>query len=107
MTHVCEVKDGAVERYAMLPEDMGLRRWEKADILGGDAERNSAILRDVLSGTKGAPRDAVLANAAAALVVAGAAQDLPAGVRIAATAVDSGAALDKLERMRALSQAAA
>ena len=107
MTHVCEVKDGVVERYAMLPEDLGLRRWEKADIVGGDAERNAAMLRDVLSGNKGAPRDAVLANAAAALVAGGAAPDLLVGVKIAAASLDSGAALDKLERLRALSQGAA
>jgi anthranilate phosphoribosyltransferase len=106
MTHVCEVKDGQVERYAMLPEDLGVKRWEKAQLAGGDATRNAAILRDVLSGQKGAPRDAVLVNAAAALVAGGAAGDLKSGVKAAASAVDSGAALDKLERLRALSQAA-
>jgi len=106
MTHICEVKDGALERYATLPEDLGLRRWEKAEIVGGDAARNAAVLKDVLSGQKGAPRDAVLANAAAALVAGGAARDLVAGVRLAAEALDSGAALDKLERLRALSHLA-
>ncbi|OFX23807.1 MAG: anthranilate phosphoribosyltransferase [Anaeromyxobacter sp. RBG_16_69_14] len=107
MTHICEVKAGVAERYAMLPEDFGLRRWDKAAIAGGDAERNAAILRDVLSGQKGAPRDAVLANAAAALVAGGAADDLRGGVKLAGAAVDSGAALQKLERLRALSQAVA
>ncbi len=107
MTHVCEVKGDKVERYAMLPEDLGLRRWDKKDILGGDADLNAAILRDVLMGQKGAPRDAVLANAAAALVAGEAAPDLAAGVKIAAAALDSGAALDKLERLRALSQGTA
>jgi anthranilate phosphoribosyltransferase len=105
MTHVAEVKDGAVERYAMLPEDLGLRRWDRSEIAGGDAERNAAILRDVLSGQAGAPRDAVLANAAAALVAAEAAADLKEGVRLAAESVDRGGARDKLERLRALSQA--
>jgi anthranilate phosphoribosyltransferase len=103
MTHVCEVKAGAVERFAMLPEDVGLRRWDKAELAGGDVERNAAIARDVLGGQKGAPRDAVLANAAAALVAAEAADDLTAGVRLAAESIDRGAALDKLERLRALS----
>jgi anthranilate phosphoribosyltransferase len=103
MTHVCEVKAGAVERFAMLPEDVGLRRWDKAELAGGDVERNAAIARDVLGGQKGAPRDAVLANAAAALVAAEAADDLTAGVRLAAEAIDRGAVLDKLERLRALS----
>ncbi len=103
MTHVCEVKDGRVERYAMLPEDLGLRRWDKSQIAGGDVERNAAILREVLAGQQGGPRDAVLANAAAALVAGGAAPDLKSGVRLAAESIDGGAALDKLERLRTLS----
>jgi anthranilate phosphoribosyltransferase len=99
MTHVCEVKDGQVERFAMEPEDIGLGRYPEAEITGGDAERNAAILRDVLSGQKGAPRDAVLANAAAALVAAGAARSLREGVVVAARAIDGGAAADKLRRL--------
>ncbi len=102
MTHVCEVRDGGVERYAMVPEDMGLRRHPEAEIAGGDAERNARILRDVLSGQKGGPRDAALANAAAALVAAGAAPTLEQGVRLGAESVDSGAAADKLARLAAL-----
>jgi anthranilate phosphoribosyltransferase len=106
MTHVSEVKDGAVDRYAMLPEDLGLRRWAKGDIVGGDAELNGRILRDVLSGQKGGPRDAVLANAAAALVAGDAARDLPAAVPLAARAIDDGSALDKLDRLVAMTQEA-
>jgi anthranilate phosphoribosyltransferase len=105
MIHVCEVKGESVERYAMLSEDLGLRRWQKDDIAGGDAERNAVILLDVLRGQAGGPRDAALANAAAALVAGGAADDLPAGVKLAAAAIDGGAALEKLERLRALSWA--
>lgn len=107
MTHLCEVKDGRLERFAIVPEDVGLRRWDKGEIAGGDAERNAAIMNDVLSGQHGAPRDAVLVNAAAALVAAGAARDLPDGVRVAARALDDGAALEKLQRLRALSNGAA
>jgi anthranilate phosphoribosyltransferase len=103
MTHVCEVKAGVTERYAMMPEDLGVRRWPEAEIAGGDAERNARILRDVLSGQKGAPRDAVLANAAAALVCAGAAPDLKAGVRLAAESIDRGAAAEKLAQLVAVS----
>jgi anthranilate phosphoribosyltransferase len=99
MTHVCEVRAGATERYAMLPEDMGLRRHPEAEIAGGDAERNARILRDVLGGQAGAPRDAALANAAAALVCAGAATDLKAGVRLAAESIDRGAAAEKVSRL--------
>jgi len=96
MTHVCEVKGGTVERFAMVPEDIGLRRHPEAEIAGGDAERNARILRDVLAGQKGAPRDAVLANAAAGLVCGGAARELAEGVRLAAEAIDRGAAAEKL-----------
>jgi anthranilate phosphoribosyltransferase len=105
MTHLAEVKDGQVERYAMVPEDMGLRRWPKEGIAGGDAALNARILRDVLSGQKGAPRDAVLANAAAALAAGGAAPDLAAGVPLAAESIDRGAAREKLTRLAALSSA--
>ncbi len=103
MTHLCEVKDGVTDRYAMFPEDVGLRRWPRAEIAGGDIARNAAILSDVLGGQKGAPREAVLVNAAAALVAGGAASDLRGGVRLAAESIDCGAAADKLERLRVLS----
>ncbi len=99
MTHVCEVKGGALERFAMVPEDIGLARHAEAEIVGRDAEWNARILRDVLSGQKGGPRDAVLANAAAALVCTGAAADLRQGVRVAAESVDRGAAAEKLARL--------
>lgn len=99
MTHVCEVKRGEVDRFAMVPEDIGLPRHSEKDIAGGDADRNAQILRDVLSGQKGAPRDAVLANAAAALVCAGAARDLREGVRVAADSIDRGAGAEKLSRL--------
>jgi anthranilate phosphoribosyltransferase len=102
MTHVCEVKDGAVERYTIRPEDLGLPRHAESEIAGGDAVRNARILRDVLDGQKGAPRDAVLANAAAALVCAGAADDLRAGVVVAANAIDGGGAKEKLRRLTAV-----
>lgn len=102
MTHVCEVKDGQVERYSMLPEDLGLPRHELSALAGGDAADNARILRDVLDGQRGAPRDAVLANAAAALVATGAARDLRHGVQIAAEAIDAGAAREKLRQLIAI-----
>jgi anthranilate phosphoribosyltransferase len=99
MTHLCEVKGGNVERFSIHPEDIGLGRHPEASIVGGDAALNARILRDVLSGQKGAPRDATLANAAAALVAAEVATDLRSGVRIAAEAIDKGAAAEKLARL--------
>jgi len=99
MTHVCEVKDGRTERFAVLPEDLGVRRWAREDLTGGDAAFNAQVLREVLDGQAGAPRDASLVNAAAALVVAGVAADLRQGVRLAARSIDSGAAREKLRRL--------
>jgi anthranilate phosphoribosyltransferase len=104
MTHVCEVRDGRTERYSMVPEDMGLPRCTIEALAGGDATDNARILRDVLDGHQGPPRDAVLANAAAALVAAGAATDLRHGCRVAADAIDHGAAREKLARLVALTQ---
>ena len=103
MTHVCEVKAGATERYSMLPEDLGLKRYAIEELAGGDAGDNARILRDVLDGHRGAPRDAVLANAAAALVTAGAADSLKRGVEVAAESIDRGAAREKLARLAAAS----
>jgi anthranilate phosphoribosyltransferase len=107
MTHVCEVRGGGVERYAILPEDLGLARHAEAEITGGDAARNAELLRDVLEGQPGGPRDAVLANAAAALVCAGAAVDLRDGVRVARESIDRGAAAEKLARLVAATRARA
>jgi anthranilate phosphoribosyltransferase len=103
MTHVCEVKGGGTERYSMLPEDLGLQRHPLEALLGGDAAQNARILTDVLAGQDGAPRDAVLANAAAALVAAGAADSLRRGVQVAAESIDRGAAREKLTRLAAVS----
>ncbi len=102
MTHVCEVRDGATERYSMVPEDIGLARHPVESLAGGDASDNARILRDVLDGQKGPPRDAVLANASAALVSAGAAKDLRQGVGVAAESLDGGAAREKLRQLVAV-----
>jgi anthranilate phosphoribosyltransferase len=104
MTHVCEVREGGMERYSMVPEDLGLPRYPVEALLGGDAADNARILRDVLDGQKGAPRDAVLANAAAALVTAGAAKDLKNGVKVAAESLDKGHAREKLRLLAAATQ---
>jgi anthranilate phosphoribosyltransferase len=103
-TQVAEVVGGEVRTFTLTPEELGVGRWPAAALSGGDAEHNARITRDVLSGQKGAPRDAVLANAAAALVVAGAAPDLKAGVRLAADAIDRGAAREKLDLLAAASR---
>ena len=80
------------------PEDAGLPRHPTLAIRGGDPAYNALALRRLLQGEAGAYRDAVLLNAAAALVLAGAASDLTAGARRAAQAIDEGAAADLLDR---------
>jgi anthranilate phosphoribosyltransferase len=96
-TRVGEIREGKVTLYTVAPEDFGLARCALSDLQGGDASRNAEIVRAVLQGTSGPRRDVVLLNSAFALVAAGSANDIPAGMALAAVAIDSGAALNKLE----------
>jgi anthranilate phosphoribosyltransferase len=98
-TLVCEVVGGETRSFELTPEELGLERCTAASLEGGEPAQNARIIRDVLSGQRGGPREAVLANAAAALFVAGAVQTLAEGVRRAARTVDTGAALGALERL--------
>jgi len=95
-THVAEVRGESVETYEISPEVMGLRRAEVAELAGGDAEHNARMIRDVLGGQGGAPADAVVANASAALVAGHAAATLVEGVALARSSIESGAAAQKL-----------
>lgn len=92
VTQVAEWRDGAVRRFEITPEDVGLARVGLADIQGGDAAENARALGALLDGAPGPYRDIVLLNAAAALVVADRAGDLAEGVAIAARAIDDGSA---------------
>jgi anthranilate phosphoribosyltransferase len=98
-THVAELKDGEVTTFDISPEIANLPLAEPSALKGGDAEHNAAALRAVLDGKPGAFRDIVLLNAAAALVVAERADDLPGGVAMAAQTIDSGAAAATLDRL--------
>jgi anthranilate phosphoribosyltransferase len=89
------------------PRAFGLPLASLEDLRGGDASRNAQIARAVLAGERGAARDVVLLNAAAALVVAEAAADLAAALARAAASVDSGAAGERLEALVRASRAAA
>jgi anthranilate phosphoribosyltransferase len=99
-TRVAEFKDGVVKDYFIHPADFGLATGKAEDLKGGDAKENAAITIDVLKGRKGPRRDIVLLNAAAALAAAGRAVDLKQGLTFAAVAIDSGAAMNKLEQLR-------
>jgi anthranilate phosphoribosyltransferase len=99
-THVAEVNFGTVRNYTVTPEDFGLPSANIYELTGGDAAENAAIIRGILDGEPGPRRDIVLANAAAALVAAGAAADFREGVRVAAQSLDTGLAGQKLELLK-------
>ena len=101
-TYVAELKDGAVRTFEVTPEDAGLARASLDDIRGGDSAHNAAAMRAMLAGEPGAFRDIVILNAAASLVVAGKAENLASGAEMAAKAIDSGAAMDVLNRLIAI-----
>ena len=91
-TYVAEIDGGKLREFEITPEEAGLKRATPADLKGGSPADNAATLHSLLDGTKGPLRDVVSMNAAALLVVAGAAPDLKAGVAKAAQSIDSGAA---------------
>jgi anthranilate phosphoribosyltransferase len=98
-TRVAEAREGSVRSYEVEPEEFGLSRGTLADIAGGDAAENAAIIRAVLRGEKSPRRDVVLLNAGAALVAAGRADHMAQAIPVAAQSIDSGAALAKLESL--------
>jgi anthranilate phosphoribosyltransferase len=98
-TEIIELREGEIRGFSVAPEDVGLRRASLAELKGGDPAHNAKALREVLSGAKSAHRDVALLNAAAGLVVAGAARDLREGVAVGAAALDSGAASATLTKL--------
>ena len=97
-TSVCEIKDGWFQSYEITPEQFGYTRCSKDDLVGGTPAENAEITKAILKGEeKGAKRQAVCLNAGAALYIAGKADTMEAGVRMAEELIDSGAALKKLE----------
>ena len=103
-TTVCELKEDEITRYLIDPEEFGFRRVSMAILRGGPPQESAAIIRRVLAGETGPHRDIVLLNAAAALVAGDRAENLEQGIHIAAQAIDSGKASEKLEKLIALSQ---
>ena len=98
-TKVSECRDGSVNTFYLHPSDVRLAKAAPEDLRGGDPELNAAIARRVLSGAPGAPRDIVLLNAAASLLIAGRAPTLADGLRLAAEAIDDGRAARVLESL--------
>ena len=98
-TRVSELRDGMIRTYDIDPERYLGRRAAPEEVAGGDPHRNAEITRGVLAGKNGACRDVVVLNAAAALMAAGKADSMEAGLRLAVESIESGAAAGKLERL--------
>jgi len=96
-SNVWDVREGKVKRFLFDPRSAGFEYAPLAAIKGGDAQANAKILTDILSGAPGPGRQAVLLNAAFAMVAGGAAEDIRDGVQAASRSIDSGAARERLK----------
>ena len=104
-TSVCAFVDGWTKKFTITPQDYGFRMCRKEDLRGGTPEQNAEITRDVLKGVKGIRRDAVLMNAGAGFYAAEAVDTISEGIKKAASLIDSGAAMKKLEEFISASNA--
>ncbi|MDM7998484.1 MAG: anthranilate phosphoribosyltransferase [Dehalococcoidia bacterium] len=104
-TQVHEVENDRIKTYSVGPEDFGFSRTGLEQIKGSTPTENAALVRQILAGTLGPQREVVVMNAAAAIVAGDRAKSLPEGARLAAEAIDTGRALDKLQQLVSLSQA--
>lgn len=103
-TTICELRDGYYRTTVIRPEDFGMTSGNKEELVGGVPEVNAQITRDILSGkTQGTRRNAVLLNAGAALFTAGRAETIADGIQLAARMIDSGKAMETLEKCMAVS----
>ncbi len=99
-TTVSELKNGAVTTYTITPEEVGLKRSEIKDLLGGkDNDESASIMKAVLEGEPGPRRDMVLLNSGAAVMAAGLVSDMVSGVALAAECIDAGKAIEKLNEL--------
>ena len=97
-TKICEIKDGYYRTFTISPEDFGFKKCSKKELEGGDPEENAKITRDILAGAQGPKTDAVLLNAGAALYVAGKADSIEDGIKLAREVIASGKATETLEK---------
>lgn len=103
-TTICELRDGYYRTTVIRPEDFGMTSGKKEELVGGVPEVNAQITRDILSGkTQGTRRNAVLLNAGTALFTAGKAETIADGIQLAAQMIDSGKAMETLEKCIAVS----
>ncbi|MDD2752046.1 MAG: anthranilate phosphoribosyltransferase [Candidatus Omnitrophica bacterium] len=102
-TIIAEESRGKLKTYEVKPEDFGFKRVTLADLAGGDAALNARIFLDILKGAKGAKREIVLLNSAAAIYAADKAKSIQEGIELAKNAIDSGKALEKFELLKGFS----
>ncbi len=98
-TTVCEINNGWYRTNVITPEDFGFTRCTKDELKGGTPEENAEITRAILRGEKGPMRDAVLMNAGASLYIGGKAESMKEGVALAAEIIDSGKAMETLQKL--------
>lgn len=98
-TKISELKEGFIKEYILDAAELGIPRAHTGDLAGGDAAFNAGVVKSILAGEKGARRDIVLVNTAAALYVAKVVDNLKEGMRVAAETIDSGLAAAKLEEL--------
>ena len=103
-TKVCEINDGWFKSYVITPEEFGFDRCTKEDLKGGTPEDNAKITLAILNGEKGYKRNAVLMNAGAALYIGGKADSMKEGIKLAGEIIDSGKALETLNKFITVSQ---
>ena len=98
-TTVCEIRDGWFKSYVITPEEFGFERCTKDDLRGGTPEENAKITLAILNGEKGHKRNAVLMNAGASLYIGGKADSMKDGIALAAELINSGKALETLNKL--------
>ena len=103
-TTICELRNGFIKSYNIEPEQFGLERCKKEDLLGGTPSENAKITSSILAGEKGPRRNAVLLNSAAAIHIAKPETGIKEGIAIAEEAIDSGKANKQLKQFIELSQ---
>lgn len=106
-TSVCEIKEGKILEYTITPEEFGFQPCAAKDLTGGSPEENARIARSILSGEKGPKYDTVVINSACCLYIAGKAETIDEGIRIAGNIIESGKAMEKLKEFILLSNKAA
>jgi anthranilate phosphoribosyltransferase len=102
-TQISEIRNEQIKTYTITPEDFGFKKAPPESIIGKDPAYNAALIRGILEGKKGIPRDVVILNAAFALCAASVVKDPKEGIIAAEKSIDSGAAMEKLAKLAELS----